>query len=110
MQLPRNNYFLTLCSQIANICFVSRQLRIEWSIRAVKDMRRLDPQDRERIVAKVEQYADEPALITDQVTVLSGSECLRMRVGAYRVIFRLERENPMVMAIRGVLHRREAHG
>ena len=72
-------------------------------------MRRLDPQDRERIVAKVEQYADEPASITGQVTALSGSECLRMRVGAYRVIFKLEHESPVAMAIRGVLHRREAH-
>ena len=73
-------------------------------------MRQLDPQDRERVVTQVEQYADEPASITGQVTALSGSECLRMRVGAYRVIFRLECENPVVMAIRGVLQRRNAHG
>ena len=109
MQLPRNNYFLTLCSQIANICFVSRQLRIEWSIRAVKDMRRLDPQNRERVVDKIEQYADDPASLTNQVTALLGSEYLRMRVGLCRVIFKLEHENPVAMAIRGVLHRREAH-
>ncbi len=72
-------------------------------------MRRLDPQNRERIVAKIEQYADDPASLTNQVTALSGSEYSRMRVGAYRLIFRLEHEKPAIMAIRRVLHRREAY-
>ena len=71
-------------------------------------MRRLDPEDRERVVTRIEQYADDPESIANQVTALSGSECLRMRVSACRVIFRLEHENPVVMAIRGVLQRRES--
>ena len=72
-------------------------------------MRRLDPHIRERIVAQVEQYADDPVSLTNQVTELSGSEYMRMRVGLCRVIFKLEHESPVAMAIRGVLHRREAH-
>ena len=72
-------------------------------------MRRLDPQNRERVVDKIEQYADDPASLANQVTALLGSEYLRMRVGAYRVIFRLEHENPVIMAISRVLHRRESY-
>ena len=72
-------------------------------------MRRLDPQNRERIVAKIEQYADDPTSLTNQVTALSGSGYLRMRVSVYRVIFRLEHETTVIMAIRRVLHRRESY-
>lgn len=71
-------------------------------------MRRLDPEDRERVVTRIEQYADDPESLANQVTALSGSGFLRMRVSACRVIFRLEHENPVVMAIKGVLHRRES--
>ena len=72
-------------------------------------MRRLEPEVREHIVAKIEQYAGDPTSLANQVTALSGSECLRMRIGAYRVIFRLQGEMPLIMAIKGVLHRIESY-
>ncbi len=72
-------------------------------------MCRLEPQNRERIVAKIEQYADDPTSPANQLTTVSGSECLRMRLGVHRVIFRLEHETPVIMAIRRVLHRRESY-
>ena len=72
-------------------------------------MRRLDPRDRESILARIEQYAGDPTSPANQLTALSGSEYLRIRVGAYRVIFRLEGATPVIMAIRRVLHRREAY-
>ena len=59
-------------------------------------------------MTRIEQYAENPARLANEVAALSGTDCLRMRVGACRVIFRLEHENPVVMAIRGVLQRRES--
>lgn len=63
---------------------------IEWGDKAVRDMRRLAAQDRERIIAKVEQYARDPVSLANQVIILTGSVYRRMRVGDYRVIFGIE--------------------
>ena len=54
-------------------------------------MRRLPTRDRERIVAKIEQYARDPASLARQVTPLTGSDYQHLRVGSYRVIFDFER-------------------
>jgi hypothetical protein len=53
-------------------------------------MRRLEAQDRERIIVKIEQYAGDPPSLANQVIKLTGSEYRRMRVGDYRVIFGIE--------------------
>ena len=84
-------------------------LQIEWATKAVKDMRRLAVRDREKIIAKIEQYAKDPASLTNQVIRLSGREYRRMKVGRYRVIFRAERGRIAVMIVLRVRHRREAY-
>lgn len=83
------------------------RLTIEWTTRAVRGMRRLAPQDRERIVAKVEQYAEDVESLSNQVARLTGSEYSRLRVGSHRVIFEVEPDNALV--ILRVRHRREAY-
>lgn len=65
-------------------------MRIAWTTKAVKDMRSLTIQDRERVVTKIEQYAADPASLANQVSMLTGSPHRRMRVGNYRVIFTVE--------------------
>ncbi len=89
---------------------VNQNIRIEWATRAVKDMRRLSVRDRERIITKIEQYARNPASLTNQVVMLTGSEYRRMRVGHYRIIFRIERDKTAIMVVLRVRHRREAYG
>lgn len=84
-------------------------LQIEWGTKAVKDMRRLAVRDRERIIAKIEEYAKDPASLANQVIMLTDSEYRRMKVGRYRVIFRIERGKIAVMVILRVRHRREAY-
>ena len=84
-------------------------MQIEWAAKAVKDMRRLAIRDRERIIAKVEQYAQDPASLAKQVIMLTDSEYRRMKVGQYRVIFRIEHDKIAVMIILRVRHRREAY-
>ena len=82
---------------------------IEWAARTIRDMRRLSGKDRDRIVAKIEQYAQDPASLARQVTQLRGSRYRRLRVGSHRVIFTVRHGESSVMVILRVLHRREAY-
>ena len=82
---------------------------IEWSTKAIRDMRRLASQDRERVIAKVEQYADDPESLANQVIILSGGNYRRMRVGSQRMIFDVKREETDTMLVLRVRHRREAY-
>ena len=86
-----------------------KDLTIEWTPKAIRDMRRLAAQDRERIIAKVEQYASDPASLANQVIILTDSEYRRMRVGDYRVIFGIEYNKTTVMVVLRVRHRREVY-
>ncbi|MYI83319.1 MAG: type II toxin-antitoxin system RelE/ParE family toxin [Chloroflexi bacterium] len=84
-------------------------MTVEWGTRALRDMRRLAARDRERINAKIEQYAANPASLARQVVAVTGGPYRRLRVGDYRVIFDVERGDPVVLAVVRVRHRREAY-
>ena len=84
-------------------------LTIEWTTRAIRDMRRLVPEDRERIIANVEQYAGDPESLARQVTRLTGSDFSRLRVGSHRVIFLGEHDEAELMGVLRVRYRREAY-
>lgn len=96
-------------SPIAKIGFVDHELTIEWSTKAIRDMRRIAHRDQERIIAKVEQYADDQSSLGNQVITLAGSRYLRLRVGDHRVIFGVERGDTPSMVVLRVRHRREAY-
>ena len=53
---------LTHCSLFAKMEGVYERMQIEWGTRAIRDMRRLAARDRERIIAKIEQYAEKPRI------------------------------------------------
>lgn len=59
---------------------------IAYSKRAVKALRRMPGTDARRIMAKISQFAEDPASLANNVKVLSGSPYLRLRVGDWRVI------------------------
>ncbi|MCY3786703.1 MAG: type II toxin-antitoxin system RelE/ParE family toxin [bacterium] len=84
-------------------------MAIEWTTRAIREIRRVSQQDRERVIAKIEQYAQDPSALARQVTPLTGSDFLRLRVGSHRVIFAVERGERTVMVVLRVRHRREAY-
>lgn len=50
----------------------------------------------ERILAKIETYAAEPASQANNVKMLSGSSGKRLRIGSFRVIFE-ETETEMIV-------------
>lgn len=88
---------------------VRQRMSIQWTVKAIRDVRRLTPRDRDRILAKIEQYAEEPASLARQVITLIGSTYMRLRVGDHRVIFSVEGDEVSEMVILRVRHRREAY-
>ena len=60
--------------------------RISYTRSALKVLRRMPAPTRDRIRAKVEAYADDPASQANNVTALKGRTGIRLRVGDWRVI------------------------
>ena len=64
-----------------------RQVRaISYTRQALKALRRMPADTAQRIIAKIEQYAQEPETQANNVTALKGREGIRLRVGDWRVI------------------------
>lgn len=78
---------------------MERPLEIEWTSKATRDLRRLAPAERIRVIGKIEQYAASPASLRNQVTRIAGSDYLRLRVGRYRVLFMREDGAVAIVAI-----------
>ena len=100
---------LTLHSLFVKLVGVNHGLTIEWSIKAIRDMRRLSTLDRARIVTKIEQYAGDPESLGNQVITLTGGKYRRLRIGDHRVIFDVERGDTSTMIVLRIRHRREAY-
>lgn len=86
-------------------------MHVRFSDRAVKEVRRLRPPAlRDRVMAKIEQYAADPASLAAQVKALKGRDAYRLRVGDIRVLFAVE-PGPLgpEMRVAAVLHRRDAY-
>ena len=83
--------------------------RRSWDRRALDDLRTLGSRDQRlarRIVAAIERYAEDNL---GDVRKLSGSmDEYRLRVGEWRIVFRLE-DGGRAMAISRVLNRRDAY-
>jgi mRNA interferase RelE/StbE len=74
---------------------------------ALKQMRRVTPSIQAKIKAKIEQYAEAPLSLANQIKKLKGiGNLLRLRVGDYRIIFT---EDGVVMTVVKVGHRREIY-
>ncbi len=82
---------------------------LEWSVGAIRDMRRISSTARQRITNKVEQYAADPVSLANQVVTLTGTPYRRLRVGNYRVIFSIERDKVTIMVVLRVRHRSEVY-
>jgi len=54
------------------------------AVRALRKHRNVAP----RIMAKIQDYAENPASLANMVTELTGRDCMRLRVGDFRVLFR----------------------
>jgi len=68
--------------------YTIRMKPISYTKAAIKTLKRMPRNTSERIVAKIEQYAADPASLANNVTELVGREGIRLRVGDWRVIMR----------------------
>ena len=59
---------------------------ISYTRQALKTLRRMPADTAQRIIAKIEQYAQEPETQANNVTALKGREGIRLRVGDWRII------------------------
>ncbi len=59
---------------------------INYTRQALKALRRMPADMAQRIIAKIEQYAQEPESQANNVKALKGREGFRLRVGDWRVI------------------------
>ena len=75
--------------------------------RVAKDIDHLDPEDRQRIRAKLAALAGNPR--PPGVVRLTGLEdAYRLRVGAYRIVYAIRDQELLVLILR-VGHRREVY-
>ena len=63
-----------------------RMKPVTYTRAALKVLKRMPANTAARIVAKVEEYAADPAAQANNVTALKGREGIRLRVGDWRVI------------------------
>jgi len=68
---------------------------VTYSRSALRILRRMPRNMAERIVAKVEAYAANPATQANNVTALQGRNAIRLRVGDWRIIM----EDGVVLAV-----------
>lgn len=73
---------------------------------AARSLARLPGDVRNRITAKVEAYARDPASGAGSIKALQGIEGFRLRVGDYRVVFRIIGDRIEVAAVG---HRRNVY-
>ena len=81
-------------------------MKPSYTATALKQLRKMDRTIAAKIVAKVEQYAADPASLANSVKALKGVDALRLRVGDYRVIFT---EDGLILTVLKVGHRREIY-
>jgi mRNA interferase RelE/StbE len=73
---------------------------------SLKELMHIGAVERARVVAKLEQYAREPASLANQVNALKGVASFRLRVGDYRVIFAADGERIVILKAG---HRRDVY-
>ncbi len=84
-------------------------LEVAFSKAALKALEKIRNPSRARIVTAILAYAADPPARHD-VTLLKGTDYMRLRVGAYRVIFRIiEGDKAEIMAVAFVGHRKQIY-
>jgi mRNA interferase RelE/StbE len=74
-------------------------LEIAISKQADTTLRAMPRNVAERVIARIEQYAADPASLAANVRRLRGSRALRLRVGDWRVIFTVEGDTMTVIKV-----------
>ncbi|WP_131765336.1 type II toxin-antitoxin system RelE family toxin [Candidatus Protofrankia californiensis] len=81
---------------------------VEWTTRALRELRKLDRTAARRVLLAVTRLADDPRPAGVRALVGKPSGTLRLRVGDYRVVYLVE-EGRIVVTVVRVGHRREVY-
>ena len=81
--------------------------RIEFASSASRAFSKLDPQTRQRLAPHISALADDPRPIGSK-RLAAAEELHRIRVGAYRVVYRIEDDVLLVLVLR-LGHRRDVY-
>lgn len=84
--------------------------RIQFVKKAVKELSKIDPIWQKRIKDRIQLLASNPAVLKSNIKKLKGkySKFALLRVGNYRIIFKIENEELLILIIR-ITHRKEAY-
>ena len=74
-------------------------MQVRITLAAIKELRRIGPTAK-RITAKINQYAADPQSLQANVKKLKGRDHYRLRIGDHRVIFAIEGDAMIVLAVR----------
>ena len=81
---------------------------LQFSDRALARLKRLDKPIAQRILSKLEWLATNAALVVHTPLTGDWSGFYRLRVGDYRVIYRLDRDNHLIL-VEVIGHRSEIY-
>lgn len=81
---------------------------IEWTTRALRELRKLDERAARRVLLAVTRLADDPRPPGARVLVGEPAGMLRLRVGDYRVVYSVDAGRVVVTVVR-LGHRREVY-
>lgn len=81
--------------------------RIELRPAAVRALKKIDHQDRDRIRGAIALLGENPR--PPGAKVLQGRDGLRVRVGNYRIIYTID-DDVLVVAVVTLVHRRDVYG
>jgi len=91
------------------IVYIKNMKQISFTRDAIRDLRSVPPKVEEQIKAKLKLYAENPEALANNVKAMQGrqfKDCLRLRVGDWRVIFL---ESGEVIAIQRIGKRGEIY-
>ena len=84
-------------------------MQIRFTKQADKELKKIG-QARDTILAKIEQYAADPASLANNVKALQGRNEYRLRIGDYRVLFIILEDGTItIMQVTAVRHRSKAY-
>ena len=78
---------------------------IQWTITAERQFNKLDKSTKKRIIDKIDSIQDNPFLY---VTRMVGFDAYKIRVGNYRVILGIEKNNLVILILK-VGHRKNIY-
>jgi len=87
------------------------RIKIIYSDKAIKDLRKIGEQDTQRILKKIEYYIkqDDPFQYAKKLKAPFG-ESYRFRVGEYRVIFDVDKKgNFTLLVVIKITHRKDGY-